>query len=96
MARDKVVEAHNMAQSMVLNQNRDFHCDCISNGVHVPGLPKDADGFYPVSFHMSGMDSAWVSQNRLRKKFPELDTKVVAVVDKPWKAEIRAKRKQTG
>ena len=94
MARDRATEAHNMAQSMVLNQNRAFHCDCISHGVEVPGLTPDDDGFYPVSYHMAGKRSAWVLQNKLRRKFPLLDTKVVPVVDKPWTAEIRVKRKE--
>lgn len=94
MARDREREANNMARSIVLNTSRGFHCDCISKGVAVPGLTPDSEGYYTVSYHMAGMQAAWVMQSRLRKSYPNLLTRVVNVADTgvEWAAEVRVKR----
>lgn len=94
MQRDRVRELTDQMRSTLLNVNRDFYADCLSKGVSVPLLKMDEAGYYTISYHCAGTASASVQQNKLRKKYPELDTKVVAVVDMDWKAEIRAKRKE--
>lgn len=94
MARDRVKEVHDQAASTLLNIRRDFNCEAISKGLVPPDVPKDAEGYLTVSFHMAGMRSAWVMQSRLRKRYPELDTRVVAVVDKNWQAEVRVKKRE--
>jgi hypothetical protein len=91
--RDRAREVADQAASTLLNVQRDYHCKVISKGIEPPDVPKDEGGYYTVSFHMAGTRSAWVMQAKLRKRYPELDTKVVAVVDKDWKAEVRVKMK---
>lgn len=88
-------ETENKAQSMLLNTRRAFHLECITKGVPIPDLTPDDEGYVSVSFHHAGMRSAWVQQAKLRAKYPDVDTKVVNMVDMPcaWSAEIRAKRK---
>lgn len=92
-SRDRAKEAANQAASTVLNINRDFNCKAISKGLEPPGVPRYEGGWYAVSFHIAGMRSAWVKQARLRKAYPDLDTKVVRVLDHEWTAEIRVRRK---
>lgn len=94
MARDRAKELTHQMQSTLLNLKRDFHAECLSKGVHVPELVTDDEGYAAISYHCAGVASARVQQNKLRRKYTDLDTKVVAVVDKQWTAEIRAKRKE--
>ena len=94
MARDRAREVADQAASTLMNVRRDFYCQVIAKGVEPPDVPRDAEGFYTVSYHMAGTKSAWVMQARLRKMYGELDTKVEKVLDKDWKAEVRVKRKQ--
>ena len=93
MNRDRHSEVANQAASTLLNINRDYYCSVISSGISPPDIPKDKEGYFTVSYHFAGVDSAYVTQNRLRKKYPNLDTKVVNVHDLPvkWKAEVRVK-----
>lgn len=93
MAKD---HAEAQAKSILLNLNREFHLKCLTNGIGVPGLITDDEGFYRVSYHVAGVRSAWVQQAKIRSAWPALDTKVVDVSDKPceWSAEIWAKRKE--
>ncbi len=79
---------------MLLNLHRRFHLDCVSRGIEVPGLQQDDKGFLRVSYHVAGTGSAWVQQAKLRKEFPNLETKVVDTTKVPgceWKAEIWVK-----
>lgn len=94
MPRDRAKEVTSQGTSMLLNTNRDKYCEIIAKGVaDFPGIPKDEDDYYTVSYHVAGKRPAWVMQSRLRKKYPQLDTKVVSVVDKTWTAEVRVKLK---
>ncbi len=98
MSRDRAKEIADQAASTLMNIKRDFNCQVIAAGIEPQDITKDDEGFYTVSYHMAGKRSAWVMQARLRKKYPELDTKVVNVVDMPcdWQAEVRVKLKEAG
>lgn len=87
--------AEAQAKSILLNLNQDFHLDCLSKGVNVPGLQRDTEGYYRVGYYVAGVRSGWVQQAKMRRDWPMLETKVVNVADKPceWNAEIWAKRK---
>lgn len=88
-------EVERRARSLILNKDRAWYLSCIAKGLKVPGL-KDVGGWLRVSFHVSGMNAAWVQQNKIRKMYPQLTTKVVNVSDKPcdWAAEIWVKLKE--
>ncbi len=62
-------------RSCLLNAQREVHCAAISAGVN-PGIKHDTEGWYPVSFHLAGKQSAWVQQAKLRKRWPNLLTEV--------------------
>lgn len=91
--RDRAREVADQAASTLMNIKRDYYCQVIEKGIEPPDVPKDADGFYTVSYHHAGMRSAWVMQSKLRKLYKQLDTVVVKVLDKEWKAEVRVKLK---
>lgn len=93
MSRNRAREVADTAASTLKNVKRDFNCQAISKGLTPPDAPKDEGGYFTVSYHWAGLRSAWVMQSKLRKKYTDLDTVVVAVVDKDWKAEVRVKRK---
>lgn len=90
--------AEAQARSILLNLNQEFHLRCLDTGIEVPGLAVDSDGFYRIGYYVAGMQSAWVQQSKMRKAWPNLETKVVNVRDQPceWVGEIWAKKKGTG
>lgn len=89
------LEVEAQANSVLLNLDQGFHLRCLSMGVAVPGLQVDAEGYTRVGYYVAGMRSAWVQQAKMRRAWPQLETKVVNVADQPceWSAEIWAKRK---
>lgn len=84
------------ARSTLLNLDRKFHLDCVANGINIPGLMQDPQGWYRVSYHMAGTGSAWVQQAKIRKLYPNLDTRVSNVRNLPcdWNAELWVKLKE--
>lgn len=94
MSTRKVRQAQ--AGSTLLNLDRKFHLDCITKGVKVPGVQTDEQGWSRVSYHMAGMRSAWVQQNRIRRGWPTLETECRNVADQPcdWNAEIWVRLKK--
>lgn len=84
-------------RSLLLNLDQDFHMSCLTKGVIVPDLQVDTEGFTRVGYYVAGVSSAWVQQSKIRRKWPQFDTKVVNVADKPcdWSAELWVKLKET-
>lgn len=55
-----------------------------------PNIPC-VDNWYRVSRHAAGVDSAYVVQSKMRRRFPQLNTRVVnttANKSVKWNAEI--------
>lgn len=80
--------AINYAKSVAWNVDTPRLIECVSKGIDVGSWCSVRDGWALVSRHAAGKESAWVRANKMRRQWPNLETKVVGTEGKEWKAEI--------
>ncbi len=84
------------AATTAWNAKRKSYLDALAEGRIPDGAELIEGGWWVVSRHKSGVNSAYVCLNRLRRLYPTLQLKVANTVDDPvdWNAQIIAKGPQ--
>lgn len=83
------------AKSLLWNVNTLHHAECVSKGIKIDHQTiVTKDGWARIGRYAGSRQSAWSQQTKMRRRFPNLETKVESPPGNEWKAEIWVKRKE--
>lgn len=83
------------AKSLLWNVHTKHWAECVSKGVVVSHQTIVSDGWARIGRYAAGKQSAWVQGTKIKRKFPNLETKVIGTEDNEWKAELWVRKATT-
>ncbi len=75
-------------KSVIWNVDTAHLAECVAKGVDISDKTLTHEGWHRIGRYSAGKQSAYVQANKLRHKWPNLETKVVGVEGQEWAAEV--------